>query len=73
MTRAPFSPHHAFLIDMGFKLTSNEESWADDGDGESGPHVTGGPAFDEYHDDDVSLYFGETGNLVGHVEHGGAA
>ena len=65
MKLAPFSSAHAFLIELGFELTHYEADWHDDGDGENGPRLAGGPAYDEYSDGNVLLYFSESGELVG--------
>lgn len=41
--------HIELLTLLGYSLTNHvEESWEDDGDAENGPHLTGGPAFDEW-------------------------
>jgi len=65
MNRAPFSSAHAFLIELGFDFDSYEADWHDDGDGENGPHLSGGPAYDEYCDGYICLYFEEGGKFAG--------
>lgn len=45
----PFNPEvHDNLLPLGFTWTQYEADWYDDGDAESGPHLAGGPGFDEY-------------------------
>jgi hypothetical protein len=45
----PFNQQvHDNLVYCGFTHTQYEESWRDEGNTESGPFITGGPAFDEY-------------------------
>ena len=62
--RTPFSTSHAFLIEAGFTHTAYNEDYHDNGNAESGPNLVGGPAFDEYHDNSLMLYFGTAGDLL---------
>jgi len=39
---------HGFLMELGYSHEYEPSSWHDDGDGESGPRLAGGPAFDMY-------------------------
>lgn len=49
---------HVFLLGAGYKWTRHPNSFEDDGDAESGPHLAGGPAYDEYAspDDNEHVY-----------------
>jgi len=45
----PFNQQvHDNLVYLGFTHTQYEADWEDVGNGESGPCIWGGPAFDEY-------------------------
>jgi hypothetical protein len=48
----PVEPHHALLhetlVEAGYSYTREPCTFEDDGDAESGPHLTGGPEFDQY-------------------------
>jgi hypothetical protein len=44
---------HDYLLTLGATHEHVAEDWEDDGDAESGPHLTGHPAFDLYTLDDV--------------------
>lgn len=45
----PFNPEvHDNLLTLGFTHAQYEADWHDDGDAESGPHLAGGPGWDEY-------------------------
>jgi hypothetical protein len=50
---------HKELLASDYTHTHVEASWSDDGDAENGPHLSGGPAYDEY-----SLRDGDTVHLV---------
>jgi hypothetical protein len=64
-TPAPFNPDaHAHLIALGYRHTQFPCTFEDDGDAESGPHLTGGPAFDEYESDDDRLIIDELGRFA---------
>lgn len=39
---------HTTLLALGFTHAYHASSFEDDGDPENGPHICGGPAFDEY-------------------------
>jgi hypothetical protein len=39
---------HYWLVELGYERAHFPESFEDDGGAESGPHLTGGPAYDEY-------------------------
>jgi hypothetical protein len=54
----------AHLTELGYKRTWHPDSFEDDGDGESGPHLTGGPAFDEYEDATERVIIDEKGHAV---------
>lgn len=63
--RAPFNPDiHAALLVEGFTLTQHEDDFEDDGDAESGPHLTGGPAWDEYQSADEMIVVDHHGAVV---------
>ena len=48
-TRAPFNPvYHELLLMQGYTWIPHECSFEDIGDGESGPMLSGGPAYDLY-------------------------
>ena len=53
----------AFLTSIGYVRTPHPCSFEDDGDAESGPHLTGVPEYDEYvsEEDTVYVYHGEGG------------
>jgi hypothetical protein len=56
---------HRMLTDQGACTHEhNPDSFEDDGDGESGPHLTGGPAFDRYYSESHELIIDEHGMLV---------
>lgn len=49
MTEAPFNIKiHTSLLALGFTHKHYEADWYDDGNAENGPHLSGGPGFDEY-------------------------
>jgi hypothetical protein len=54
----------AQLVEMGYKRTWHPDSFEDTGDGESGPHLTGGPAFDEYESADERIIIDESGHCA---------
>ena len=58
-----FSPAHHHLLELGYVHTHNEADWEDDGDAESGPHLSGGPAYDEYYVPGHSIYVEENGTI----------
>lgn len=63
--RDPFNADiHAALLAEGFAFTPHEADFEDDGDGESGPHLTGGPAWDEYESDDERIVVAHNGAVV---------
>ena len=43
------------LTALGFTLTSRPASWEDVGGPERGPKLIGGPAYDEWAKDDISV------------------
>ncbi len=55
---------HQCLTELGFTHTHHMEDFEDDGDGESGPHLTGGPAFDEYEDASERIIVDHHGMVV---------
>lgn len=56
---------HNMLTDQGAVTHEHEpESWEDDGDGESGPHITGGPAFDRYTSESHCFIINASGTIV---------
>ena len=61
----PFNrDEHDALLAKGYTYTHHEADWYDDGDCESGPHLAGGPAYDEYHNETERVVFDETGTLA---------
>jgi hypothetical protein len=52
---------HEALLAAGYKHERVEASWEDDGDAENGPHLSGGPAYDEYKDADSRVVVQEEG------------
>ena len=61
---APFNPDaHAHLIALGYERTFHACDFHDDGDGESGPHLAGGPAWDEYTSADDWLAISDEGRF----------
>ena len=55
---------HRMLTDEGcYVHTHYAESYEDIGNGESGPKLSGGPAYDEYAGDSHILYFDDDGDL----------
>jgi hypothetical protein len=60
---APFNlALHEHLLALGFVYQRVEADWIDDGDAESGPHLSGHDAFDEYEDADSRVFCGEGGD-----------
>lgn len=55
-------PAHHHLIDLGFSHVHVDASWEDTGDAENGPRLSGGPAYDEYTLDDMTVYIAEDGS-----------
>jgi hypothetical protein len=55
---------HAGLVALGFQHTRHEADWEDEGDGESGPRLTGGPAWDEYEDADFRVVVDDHGMVA---------
>jgi hypothetical protein len=48
----PINPElHHLLVNNGFRYEFVPDSFEDDGDAESGPHLTGGPSYDLYESD----------------------
>jgi hypothetical protein len=63
--RKPFNLNaHANMVAEGFMYVQHEADFEDDGDAESGPHLVGGPAWDEYVDKDMRFIFSNNGVLV---------
>lgn len=59
---------HRFLTDQGaFIHTHHPEDFEDTGDGESGPHLSGHPAYDEYAGESHTIFVDSTG-LIQHSE-----
>jgi len=56
---------HDHLTGLGYLHHREEDSWEDIGDGESGPCLVGGPAFDMYTGPDDYVYCDENGH-TGH-------
>ena len=60
--RTPFNPAaHDFFVGAGYVVTHYESDFEDVGDAESGPKLSGGPAFDEYAADDHYVIVTEGG------------
>ena len=57
---------HYALVAEGFHLTQHEADFYDDGDVESGPHLAGGPAYDEYEDADYRIIVDHDGMVAYH-------
>lgn len=64
----PFDHLHdaALLNAAGYECTHEPASWCDDGDVENGPHLSGGPAYDEWRRDNHIIIVCE-GEVV-HIE-----
>jgi hypothetical protein len=61
----PYNPEiHAHLVELGYERTWYEDSFEDDGDGESGPHLIGGPAYEEYASATDYIFFVEGGHFA---------
>jgi hypothetical protein len=54
---------HHHLLSLGYEWTRNPESWEDTGGPESGPRLSGGPAYDEYESPDDFVYASEDGSV----------
>jgi len=54
---------HEHLTSLGYQRTRQDATWEDDGDAESGPHLIGGPAYDEYSSADEYVFASENGTL----------
>jgi len=64
METQPFNPAlDAHLIALGYVRTRHEDSWEDDGNAESGPHLIDGPAYDEYVGPDEYVFACKSGVL----------
>lgn len=64
--QTPFNDDiHAALLSLGFTFDHYDADWRDDGDTESGPELSGGPAFQEYlrESDTTKVIVGERGNV----------
>lgn len=50
MVPIPFDPINGpkLMCLLGFELSRHPESWEDVGGPESGPHIVGGPAYDQW-------------------------
>jgi hypothetical protein len=57
---------HDQLVALGYVRTHYPESFEDDGDAESGPHLTGGPAYDEYESADDRVIIDHNGHFAHH-------
>lgn len=55
---------HDHMMTLGYEWTRIPDSWEDDGDGESGPHLTGGPACDQYAGPDEYVYCAFEGRVL---------
>jgi hypothetical protein len=55
---------HEEFLKLGFEYTHYEDSFEDDGDGESGPHLIGAPAYDEYRNERVYMIVDTEGKLI---------
>lgn len=57
MVPIPFNEHSALLLTaLGFTCTQHPATWEDVGGPENGPKLVGGPAYDEWSKDGVSVY-----------------
>jgi len=52
---------HCHLMSLGYEHTRIEATWEDTGDAENGPHLDGGPTFDQYTAADHYVYIDENG------------
>lgn len=63
--RAPFNPEiHASLLALGFAHLAHAATFEDYGDGESGPSLSGHPAFDEYESEAERIIVDSLGAVV---------
>ena len=69
--RTPFNPAaHDFFVAAGYVVTHYKADFEDVGDAESGPKLSGGPAFDEYAADDHCVIVTEGGATFLETEEG---
>ena len=63
--KPPFNENiHYWLFWMEYDYHHVEESFEDDGNAESGPHLSGYPAYDEYRNDEEYLIIDYFGHFV---------
>lgn len=54
---------HHHLLDLGYTYTHHEADWWEEGSGESGPIIRGGPAWEEYSNDEEQIIVNGDGKI----------